>query len=612
MTASAAIGYLDGPSDTQLDIVVLTGSLTTHRHRFALRVHAPTGGSGAGFPSSVRSEQQQQGAVAGARRHEQRRLPRHRRRQHQRPHVRLRPQRRHRSRRGTQRPLQRARPSAPRRAARWSPTSTATACNDIVMGDEDGQPERAQRHRRPILPGLPDPARRRGAGGRRAVRLRRRRHDRDRASPGWDKNLYVWDYDFPFSPGRAAAVAAVPPRRACAPGSRRDPAFVGRRRAGGAGRRARARARGAAPNPTRRGTRGSQYAVPADRAGSTLELRGLRPRRPPVRTLAARHGARPAATRRTGTCATPRGDAGRRRRLLRPAHASAAEAHVAEARRDRTSVARAGLADAVAGARPCVGPRPLVHRRTSAHERPRPFRARARPASSTSAARAPRSTTTCSRARTAARSCCASRTPTPRAPPRSRSARSSTGMRWLGLAWDEGPERRRRARSVLPVASAATATARTRERWSRPAARTRATARRTSSRQRRAGAGRARRGAALRRPLPRRSTRPGARAMRGRGPARRRCASRCPDAGEIAWDDIVRGRVAFQQRRARRLRAAALGRPADLQLRLRRRRPRDGDHARDPRRRPHLEHAAPAPALRGVRLGRRRSSRTCR
>ena len=49
-----------------------------------------------------------------------------------------------------------------------------------------------------------------------------------------------------------------------------------------------------------------------------------------------------------------------------------------------------------------------------------------------------------------------------------------------------------------------------------------------------------------------------------------------------------------------------------LQLRRRRRRHDDGDHARRARPRPHDQHAAADPALRGARREGRRSSRTCR
>ena len=66
------------------------------------------------------------------------------------------------------------------------------------------------------------------------------------------------------------------------------------------------------------------------------------------------------------------------------------------------------------------------------------------------------------------------------------------------------------------------------------------------------------------------------------------------------------------QRGARRSRAPARRRRADLQLRRGRRRHRHGDHARDPRRRPRQQHAAPDQHLSGRSERTCRSSRTCR
>ena len=64
----------------------------------------------------------------------------------------------------------------------------------------------------------------------------------------------------------------------------------------------------------------------------------------------------------------------------------------------------------------------------------------------------------------------------------------------------------------------------------------------------------------------------------------------------IVVDDVVReGRVS--SRHARRLRPHALRRPPDLPLLRLRRRRRDGDHPRHPRRRPPLEHAEARRAL---------------
>ena len=70
---------------------------------------------------------------------------------------------------------------------------------------------------------------------------------------------------------------------------------------------------------------------------------------------------------------------------------------------------------------------------------------------------------------------------------------------------------------------------------------------------------------------------------------------RMPDEGVTGWDDAIRGRIEFDERRARGSRPRPLGRPADVQLRLARRGLAGRDHARDPRRRPHLEHAEADP-----------------
>ena len=106
--------------------------------------------------------------------------------------------------------------------------------------------------------------------------------------------------------------------------------------------------------------------------------------------------------------------------------------------------------------------------------------------------------------------------------------------------------------------------------------------------------------AALRRHLPRPVARGGAAAHR-RGRARRRPLPRAR-----AYRRLVPGsrsrRGHLQHRRHRRSGPRALRRPSRLQLRRGRRRCADGDHARDPRRGPHLEHAAAGAALPGARL----------
>ena len=175
-------------------------------------------------------------------------------------------------------------------------------------------------------------------------------------------------------------------------------------------------------------------------------------------------------------------------------------------------------------------------------------------------------------------------------------------LRWLGLDWDEGPGVGGRARpyfqsrapgAVSPTRPTACVARRSRVSVLLHAGGARARVAR--SRLRAASAPR------YDGPLPRARRRGRARA-RGRGPHRR--AALPPPAGG-------RDRVGRHRARARELRrttcsttsccCARTGLPT-VQLRLRRRRPRDGDHARDPRRRSHLEHAAPDPALPGARL----------
>ena len=82
--------------------------------------------------------------------------------------------------------------------------------------------------------------------------------------------------------------------------------------------------------------------------------------------------------------------------------------------------------------------------------------------------------------------------------------------------------------------------------------------------------------------------------------------------GETAWDDLVHGRIAFPNKDIEDfvvLRSD--GTPIynlavvsdDIAM---------AHHARDARRRPHLQHAEADPALPGARRARCRSSRTCR
>ena len=87
---------------------------------------------------------------------------------------------------------------------------------------------------------------------------------------------------------------------------------------------------------------------------------------------------------------------------------------------------------------------------------------------------------------------------------------------------------------------------------------------------------------------------------------------RMPDEGVTGWDDVVRGRIEFPNDELDDLVIVRSRRPADLQLRLAGRGLARRDHARDPRRRPRLEHAEadPDPARRSAPTCR--STRTCR
>ena len=93
---------------------------------------------------------------------------------------------------------------------------------------------------------------------------------------------------------------------------------------------------------------------------------------------------------------------------------------------------------------------------------------------------------------------------------------------------------------------------------------------------------------------------------------RARSASACPTRASTAWDDVVRGRIEFPNEKLEDLvLVRSDGRPtynfaSPVEDWLRR------DHARDPRRRPHLEHAEADPDPRGARRRRSPSTRTSR
>ena len=81
---------------------------------------------------------------------------------------------------------------------------------------------------------------------------------------------------------------------------------------------------------------------------------------------------------------------------------------------------------------------------------------------------------------------------------------------------------------------------------------------------------------------------------------------------EIAWEDAVHGRISFQGRDLDDFVILRSDDTAIYNLAVVSRRHRDADHPRDPRRRPHLEHAEADRAVPRARATSLRSSRTCR
>ncbi len=139
---------------------------------------------------------------------------------------------------------------------------------DIVMGDENGHLTAFSGADASMLPGFPIQLAAEVKGppalcdcdgdGKTEIAL-----------AGWDMNVYLWDYDFPFSPGQ------VPPwpqfhHDAARTGYAGTPMLVGTEQETQALPRALELAP-PAPNPARGGTR-LWYGVPADRAGGVLEL----------------------------------------------------------------------------------------------------------------------------------------------------------------------------------------------------------------------------------------------------------------------------------------------------------------------------------------------------
>ncbi len=147
--------------------------------------------------------------------------------------------------------------------------------NDIVCGGEEGQLTALSGADATVLPGFPIQlaGEVRGAPALADV-------DKDGMTEivlaGWDKNIYVWDYDFAFSPGR------TPPWPQFLHDARRtgfasSPVFVGVGDGPGTGPGAAVATLEFAlpsPNPVRAGLGGSrmEFAVPAMLAGSRYEL----------------------------------------------------------------------------------------------------------------------------------------------------------------------------------------------------------------------------------------------------------------------------------------------------------------------------------------------------
>ena len=403
----------------------------------------------------------------------------------------------------------------------------------------------------------------------------------------------------PAEPGRRGAAAATPTsspatrwsrtrdrrgRRAAL--HRYDPATQDRRRHArrpqGQGHHplgvggARGRRRGAAlrhalhgrePGRRARGRRTSPRASTRTRWRSCGAASSSRrwPRRPRARATSSSGSATSAPTRTTPAPARRSSTAPSRSRTPGPGSRSiraGAEGHPRVRRPHR-------------GVRPCP---------SASASRPAP------PATCTSAGRAPPSTTTSSPAARAASSCCASRTPTPRAPPTSRCARSSTACAGWGWRGTKGPAwAAPTGRTSSP--SAARSTSAHADALERGRPRLPLLLHAGGARGDARGAGRGARSRSATTAAAARSTPPRGRALEaeGRRPALRFALD---PAGETAWDDVGARARRVPQRRAGRLRAAARRRTADLQLRLRGGRPRDGHQPRDPRRRPHLEHAA--------------------
>jgi hypothetical protein len=146
--------------------------------------------------------------------------------------------------------------------------------NDIVCGGEEGQLMAISGANAQVLPGFPILLQGEVRGTPAVADI-----DKDGKTEillaGWDKNLYVWDYDFPFSPGQTAPWPQFhhDARRTGYAGA---PLFVGvddDPDGGPAGPVAQLEFALPVPNPARMGQAARfQFGVPAPLAGATYEL----------------------------------------------------------------------------------------------------------------------------------------------------------------------------------------------------------------------------------------------------------------------------------------------------------------------------------------------------
>ena len=265
ISASLAVGFLDGPADTQLDIVAITGQLFSNSAGDSLYAFRANGQRRPGFPVHVTAYgnnkapspaladinndgyvdivcastnggiyvYDRNGAI----------VP----------------------------PFSNLRYSTfPSGASESSPVVAdinGDGFNDIIIGDENSTLSAFSGANGTMLPGFPIVLGAQLAGAP-AVCDCDGDGKTEIVAAGWDKNVYVWDYDFTFSPGR------VPPwpqynHDARHTGLATNPPFTGVEPAPLPPRVLEFAP--PAPSPARASTVVS-YAVPADRAGTALEI----------------------------------------------------------------------------------------------------------------------------------------------------------------------------------------------------------------------------------------------------------------------------------------------------------------------------------------------------